>query len=476
VLLDDPQDDESARSPHQCETRHRLVHGAVLGMAGPGKRITAICPCTVIAPGDLADRMLNREESPDWTGQRYKLLYAFPKDMDLWQQYADLRADELRNDGDGSQATAFYRERREAMDLGAIVAWPERKREDELSAVQHCMNLYYQDAAAFHAEYQNEPLPANEEAGQLKTDEILTRLNGIDRGTVPLAGQKLTAFVDVQQRLLYWLVAAWSDGMGGAILDYGAYPDQQRSYFTLADAQRTLARAAPGAGIEGSIHAGLTRLTEELLSREWRRQDGAILKIEKVGIDAGYQTDTVKTFCRNSSHAAAVLPSHGRFVGAKSKPFAEYAKSPGDRFGHHWVLTAGTTQKQAVRHLLIDTNYWKSVVAGRLQVAIGDRGALTLFGRETNRHRLLADHLTAEYRVRVRTDTREVEEWQQRPERSDNHWWDCLVGAAAVASMQGVPLSWAQAPAAKPAKRSWLDDYYKVHPERRPGPRPGESL
>lgn len=36
--------------------------------------------------------------------------------------------------------------------------WPERFNHDELSAIQHAMNLKLQDEAAFFAEYQNEPL------------------------------------------------------------------------------------------------------------------------------------------------------------------------------------------------------------------------------------------------------------------------------------------------------------------------------
>ena len=49
VVLDDPQTDESARSLSQCATRERIIAGAVLGMAGPGKKISGIMPCTVSA-------------------------------------------------------------------------------------------------------------------------------------------------------------------------------------------------------------------------------------------------------------------------------------------------------------------------------------------------------------------------------------------------------------------------------------------
>ena len=58
VILDDPQTDESARSLWQCQARESILAGAVLGLAGPGRKISSIMPCTVIKPGDMADRIL----------------------------------------------------------------------------------------------------------------------------------------------------------------------------------------------------------------------------------------------------------------------------------------------------------------------------------------------------------------------------------------------------------------------------------
>jgi len=68
VVLDDPQTDESARSLSQCATRESILAGAVLGLAGPGKKIAGVMPCTVIRPGDMADNILNRDLHPEWNG------------------------------------------------------------------------------------------------------------------------------------------------------------------------------------------------------------------------------------------------------------------------------------------------------------------------------------------------------------------------------------------------------------------------
>src|SRR4029079_18090697 len=113
--------------------------------------------------------------------------------------------------------------------------------------------------------------------------------------------------------------------------------------------------------------------------------------------------------------------------------------SPGETLGFNWFIP-NVTGKRAIRHVLFDANYWKSFVHARLKVALGDRGCLSLYGQEANQHRLLAEHLTAEYRVRTSGRGRTVDEWKLRPERADNHWLDCLVGAAVGASMQGISL------------------------------------
>ncbi len=439
VVLDDPQTDESARSLSQCANREAILAGAVLGLAGPGKKISGIMPCTVIRPSDMADNILDRDKHPEWNGERTRMVYAFPTDEKLWARYAELRAAGLRDGDGGSAATEFYRQHKGEMDAGAAIAWPERFNHDELSAIQHAMNLRLQDEAAFYAEYQNEPLPAEKADDDLLTaDQIATKTNGMQRGEIPIACNHLTLFIDVQQKLLFYLVAAWEEDFTGFVVDYGSYPDQKRPYFTLRDARQTLSTVHQGTGLEGSIYAGLDTLTSDFLGREWKRDDGASLRVERCLIDAnwGHSTDVVYQFCRQSAHAAVLMPSHGRFVGASSIPFSEYKRKQGDRVGLNWRIP-NVRGKRAVRHVVFDTNWWKSFVQARLAVAMGDRGCLSLFGTSPETHRLFAEHLTAEYTVKTEGRGRKVDEWKLRPEQSDNHWLDCLVGSAVAASIQG---------------------------------------
>jgi len=113
------------------------------------------------------------------------------------------------------------------------------------------------------------------------------------------------------------------------------------------------------------------------------------------------------------------------------------------------------TGKRAVRHVVFDTNYWKSFVHARLATPIGDPGALSLLGRSASAHRLISEHLTSEYRVRTQGRGRTVDEWKIRAGGADNHFLDCLVGAAVAASMAGCAPPGVEAIKPKPPRKRY---------------------
>ena len=442
VIIDDPQTSESAGSLEQTRKRVRVLAGDILGLAGPGQKISGIMPCTIIRPGDMADIILNRNTHPDWNGEKTRMVYRFPTNMKLWEEYAEIRAEALRTEGNFQKATEFYLANREAMDAGAEVSWEARFNHDEVSALQHAMNLKFQDEAAFMSEYQNDPLPDDTaDDSLLSVDEICAKINGLARRRVPLKCDRLTMFVDVQKALLFYVVIAWAEDFTGAVIDYGSWPDQHRHEYSLADANPSIQTLFPKAGFEGALYAALSALTDECLGREWEREDGAVLKIERALVDAnwGQSTDVVYQFCRQSSHAGVILPSHGRYVGASSKPMTEYRKQQGDRLGFNWMIP-NVAGKRAIRHVIYDTNYWKSFIHARLAVPVGDKGALTLYGRIPGAHQLFAEHLTAEYRVKTQGRGRTVDEWKLKPQSHDNHFLDCVAGCAVCGSMLGASL------------------------------------
>lgn len=268
----------------------------------------------------------------------------------------------------------------------------------------------------------------------------MQRLNGVPRGTAPAWATQLTAFVDVQHASLWWMVCAWGDGFTGAVVDYGAWPEQHREYMSKRDIKRTLARAYPKAsGKEGAIYEGLDDLAGRLLGREWPREDGAAMRVGRLLVDAsdGNVDETIMRWCRETVHAATVMPSRGKFIGPATVPIGQYVRKQGEQIGVNWILRKGT--RSNIRHVVIDTNWWKTFVAGRLHAARGDRGAMLLFGRDPDAHRMVAEHLCSETATETEAKGRKVNIWKLIPGR-DNELLDCMVGCAVAASMGGAQL------------------------------------
>jgi hypothetical protein len=444
LLLDDLQTRASAASTTQTRRAIRLLNGDILGLAGPGQRIAAMLTCTRCYDGDLASQVTDRQRSPEWHGQVGKLVVAFPADAALWARYAELRADRLRRGLATPLETDFYRRNRRAMDAGAEVPWPGRyDRGQELSPLQHAMNLKLRDEEAFAAEYQNEPIREQVADDVLTPQQVAAKVSGRPRGEVPAACSRLTGFVDVQDRLLYWCACAWKDDFTGYVVDYGTFPEQGRGWFLLRSARRTIRQAYPGLGDNGALQAALEALVAALLAREWPRAGGGLSRIEPLLVDMGYKPEIVAAVKHRLGGATMHL-ARGVGIGARNRPMSQYRRRPGERHGHHWYMPAVAGTRE-FPHVAADVNWWKTWVHQALATPAGEPGSLSLFGRKPVEHELFAEHVAgSETWVATHGQGRDVHEWRQRPGHPDNHWFDCLVGCAVGASLAGASPGGAQ--------------------------------
>jgi hypothetical protein len=465
AIVDDPQTRESAKSPKQCKDRIDTICGDIAYLAGPeADPIAVVIPCTVIAEGDVADEILDREKHPDFRGERSAMMLTFPANERLWEQYDQVRRQSLEEYEDLRLANEFYIKHRAELDAGASVSWPERFKRGEISAIQHAMNLKLRDEASFLAEYQNQPVGGIQNAVELLTeDQVAKRVSLVPWRIVPNDFGTLTAFIDISQRVLWWGVAAWGEDFSGSLIDYNVFPKQRTEYVTLAGASVTYSAAAASAlkdsgttpGFEAALTWALTEVSEFILGREWKTEAGTPRWVDRLLIDAnwGQSTAIVSAFARRSRFAGKIYPSHGKGVTAKEKALNDLAgkPKPDERRGLHWRTFQ--PRDNGGRRVLYDTNYWKSFVYNRLSTAIGDSGALSLYNAAPHSHRMIAEQLTAEYCVRVRAKGREVEEWSQLPNRPDNHFLDVAVGCAVGASISGVSLPGQSIPRPKPKAR-----------------------
>ena len=229
VIIDDPQTDESAKSPQQCKNRTSILSKAIIGLAGVGNKIAGFMPCTVIQREDMADQILDRDKYPEWQGQKTKMVLSFPDEIEtLWKEYDDLRIDSLQQGLGISLATKFYIENQKEMDKGCEVYWQERFNEDEHSAIQNAMNLFFTNQESFYSEYQNEPMEDLGDALELiKPDEFMQKINRVDKMIIPVGGVLLVTYIDVQKKALYYVTCAFDEDYNCSVVDYGTYPDQK---------------------------------------------------------------------------------------------------------------------------------------------------------------------------------------------------------------------------------------------------------
>ncbi len=441
-ILDDPQTDRSAVSTTQVDRRLSIITGAVLGLAGPDVSIAGFATVTVIAQNDAADQLLDREKFPDWQGKRYQLVYAWPSNMDLWEQYAVLRAEGLRKVGHIGEATEYYRANMAAMDAGSRVSWPLRIKPGEISALQNAFNQKLKSPATFDAEFQNQPREQAIDVDMISIDDIEAKVSNYVRGELPTEANLITGFVDVQGQLLYWIMMAWDVAtFTGWVLDYGTWPGQVAKHFALRGAQNTLSRKYPRRGLEGRLHAGLTDLLEQLGGHEYATPGGSRMAPTLIGIDQawGPSTKTVRSVAHSHPRRSQLLCCQGKGFGLGDRGINEWADKAGELRGDGWIVRPST---DGGRHCIADANKAKSFVNERLNVATGDPGTITLYRPQlATEHRLLAEHWRSEKPKTERDDTRSLEKWKTPPHRPDNHWWDGLYWCSVLASIRGARLN-----------------------------------
>jgi hypothetical protein len=437
AVMDDPQTKQSARHPKQTDFRESVILGDVGGLAPPDKALAQIMLCTVICAGDLSDRFLNRTNHPDWRGEKYKLMTSWPTQDKLWDEYRAIRERCFLADESTAAANQFYIEHREEMDEGAVATWLDRFEPGEISAIQYAFNkLYDKGEVEFNSEYQNTPLTQSDSVkAKLDDTAILLKVIGLKRGIVPAYAEKLTCMIDVQERVLFWMVVAWSMDFTGHVVDYGCYPEQAVTSFSARDARKTLRLAHQGVGLEGAIYAGLQTLVETLISRRFECQDEEeTMELDRIGIDSGDNTETVYKFYLESDHKKMLNLTKGRGLGPLDKPYTEYEQRKKEVLGTFWIDRPVKTNR-AVRLTTFDANEAKNLALKFVQTGKGDRASLTIFKGDFTTHRMLCQHWSAEtpHDVTAKNSTRTI--WKNEG-RLENHHWDTLTGNIVMASRE----------------------------------------
>lgn len=145
VVLDDIENDENVRSPEQRDKREAWIDKAVMNVGAADDSLDVLYIGTVLHYDSVLARKLAH---PLWHSRKFQAVVAWPDRMDLWQRWEEL----MRNDG-VSAAADFRAANADLMEHGAEVSWPAVRPIARLMEIRLRVG-----AAAFDAEYQNDPI------------------------------------------------------------------------------------------------------------------------------------------------------------------------------------------------------------------------------------------------------------------------------------------------------------------------------
>ncbi len=234
--------------------------------------------------------------------------------------------------------------------------------------------------------------PWEAEATKLRSDIVLERQADHLRGDIPAGAILLTCGIDVQMDHFWWTVRAWGPKMTSWLVDFG--------------------RCETWAELD------------DMLDHEYTLPTGDPVLIHVAFMDSGNRTDEVYQYC--ATRTGLVYPCKGA---SNRMPRAPFSESRVDRDGYNEM------------HLfIVDTHYYKSFIAGRLNKKNHEPGAFLVFRDEDGGWlRQYAEQLCSEHLVKEQDKKGHVKDvWKPVVSGAANHLLDCEVYAAAAAERAGV--------------------------------------
>jgi len=454
VMLDDPQDDTTAKQPKEVENRSKKIRKAVMGMAGPGKKLAIMMPCTIIEKNDLAFEFTDRNIRPEWSGKRVKAMPRMPDDLETefpkWHIYDELRREDLASgDKTRARATEYYLAHKEEMSAGVEITWPDRVEENCVDALQSLMDKYLSDRMSFMAEQQQDPIGDDDLTTYLSTTQIAQRFNGLRRQQIPPGAALITTGIDVQEHLLYWSQTVWSEALSGWIVDRGTFPRQPIADFHHLTPPRTITqwvqKEFPGQSFTWEEqHQLAIRACLDSLPRYKDLEQGPIV------IDNRWHKaqSAVHQVASESDYAGLLAPAGGIAVGGNDIPISARKMQEGSKRISQDVEWYIKRVDKKTRIVLFDANYYRSQLQKGLAKEPGSQGSITY--NSTVADAVFAFHLGAKAMKRTPDAKRDIEIWTNKPGQDQDHWLDCCVMCRVGAEIAGY-----RAAGVRFVKKSW---------------------
>jgi len=421
VLIDDPQTRESAHSIVQTKARLEIIEEDIAGLAGQGEELSMLCACTVVAKNDLADRLLDRKENPDWRGEKTAMLESFPKHMDNahesevnWEEWNKVRIEGLNEDDDGVLAATYYIDNQEILEEGAITTWDGIKKAKHPSPLYSAMELYFKNPKGFYSEYQNDPQDENDSSQKLDRETVLNALNGLEINEVQEGYNVQSVAIDLNDYALSWGFCATKNDMTTNIPNYGQFPAGSKNVW---DSDMGISR-----------EEAFTNALTDFITRTHSQYPHAY-----IGVDGNWQTDVVHQVVKQMNRMGIKC-----FVmrGKGSTQYREKKKNDKRLIGavrNHCQFVKGVKGNE----IEFDSHYWHKTTQNAFRIKSPAPGSLSVYGKDKKKHQEFADHCVADRLLaHFVKDGKVYYDWF-KPPHEHNDIFDAVSMAQVLANLNG---------------------------------------
>ena len=381
LLLDDAQSPDRADNAGMVESTVDTLENVFMGMAGPQKRLTTFCACTVEAEGDVSCHFLNRT---GWTSLRVSRIITWPgggrggdwpadpqsKIRQLWEEWWRIMVDKGQK-----KANTYFRKHRKSMVRGMKVSWTERyEKGKDVCALDAAMWDYFDKGpSVFARAQQNYPLVRNPTVYELTPELIKSRIDQRPPLQVPPWAKIITAGTDINLYGLHSAMVAFGNDQTAGVMWYGCLDNHGKAL---------VPKNSPEVIQKKAIYEALVKHGKDIIDS---RQEITLWLI-----DGGYFHDVVQRY----------VQTIGRTLPFRVHVCRGYA---GERYRPHSKGTIGKPMEQCHRTewalgkgIAFNQHYWCEVAQRAWLGSVGSPGSSSLFRHSSGTHGEFATQICRE--------------------------------------------------------------------------------
>lgn len=241
VMLDDVQNDSTAKSVVEVDSVMTTIQKTIRGLAGRRKdgskeSLTVLSAITQNQPGDVAERMIT--DAPEFGTVVLPFVTRLPNSFEAWKHYRDFRDETLRKSPNVSEArkklAEYYAARKDFFGVGVEVDDSRMKEDWQVDSIHYALDYWSASEPSFWCEFQNDARRAAVECGGgLTPVDVLRKLRKNADGTtlkrcwIPDACEVAVAHIDAGEHYLNYEVVAYTRDFSVAhVVDFGVWPEQ----------------------------------------------------------------------------------------------------------------------------------------------------------------------------------------------------------------------------------------------------------